>query len=479
MQKTDSLYIDGKWRAASNGATFTVINPATEEPLGQMASATEQDVDAAIAAAQKGFEIWRKVQPWERARLIRRVGDLLREREADIAKALTLEVGKPLAQAKGEAQMSAEQFEWFAEETKRIYGQTVEARAGNGRIIIDFQPVGVVAAFAAWNFPAVLAARKIAPALAAGCSIICRPADEAPTSVALIVQCCHDAGLPPGVVNLLTGDINVISPRIMASPIVRKVTVTGSVPVGKRVLKAAADTMKRVTMELGGHAPVIVFDDADIDHAADMSAQSKFRNAGQVCVSPTRFYIHESSVDRFASRFVEATRKLKVGDGMTPGVDVGPLTTKRRLEAIEELVADTRDRGAQLLHGGKRPAGFNRGFFYEPTVFRNVPDDARVMNEEPFGPIAPITTFRDFDEVMKRANALKVGLGGYVFTRSLKRAHEASDAMETGMVGVNTLALASAETPFGGIKESGFGREGGSLGIKDYLDVKYTNMVLM
>jgi len=479
MPRPDSLYIDGQWRAASNGATFTVINPATEEPLGQMASATEQDVDAAIAGAQKGFEVWRKVQPWERARVIRKVGDLLREREDAIAKALTLEVGKPLAQAKGEAQSSAEQFEWFAEETKRIYGQTVESRAANGRMIIDYQPVGVVAAFAAWNFPAVLAARKIAPALAAGCSIICRPADEAPTSVALIVQCCHDAGLPPGVVNLLTGDINVISPRIMASPVVRKVTLTGSVPVGKRVLKAAADTMKRVTMELGGHAPVIVFDDADIDQAADMTAQSKFRNAGQVCVSPTRFYIHDSSVDRFANRFVEVTKKLKLGDGMTPGVDVGPLTTKRRLEAVEELVADTKARGAELLHGGKRPAGFNRGFFYEPTVFRNVPDDARVMNEEPFGPIAPITTFRDFDEVMKRANALKVGLGGYVFTRSLKRAHEASEAMETGMVGVNTLALAWAEAPFGGIKESGFGREGGSLGIKDYLDVKYTNMVLM
>src|SRR5215471_11128760 len=458
MPRPDSLYIDGQWRAASNGATFTVINPATEEPLGQMASATEQDVDAALAAAQKGFEVWRKVQPWERARLIRRVGDLLREREDAIAKALTLEVGKPLAQAKGETQMSAEQFEWFAEETKRIYGQTVEARAANGRLIIDYQPVGVVAA---------------------GCSIICRPADEAPSSVALIVQCCHDAGLPPGAVNLLTGDINVISPRLLASPVVRKVTLTGSVPVGKRVLKAAADTMKRVTMELGGHAPVIVFDDADIDQAAEATALSKFRNAGQVCVSPTRFYIHESSIDRFANRFVEATKKLKLGDGMTPGVDVGPLTTKRRLEAIEDLVSDTKARGAQLLHGGKRPAGFNRGFFYEPTVFRNVPDDARVMTEEPFGPIAPMTSFRDFDEVMKRANALKVGLGGYVFTRSLKRAHEASEAMETGMVGVNTLALASAETPFGGIKESGFGREGGSLGIKDYLDVKYTNIALI
>lgn len=479
MHRSDSLYIDGKWRGASNGGTFSVINPATEEPLAQLANATEQDVDTAIAAAQKAFEIWRKVQPWERSRIIRRVAELLREREGDIAKALTLEVGKPLAQAKGEAISSAEQFEWFAEETKRIYGQTVEHRAANGRIIIDYQPVGVVAAFAAWNFPAVLAARKIAPALAAGCSIICRPADEAPTSVVLMVQCCHDAGVPPGVVNLLTGDINVISPRIMASPVVRKVTLTGSVGVGKRVLKAAADTMKRVTMELGGHAPVIVFDDADVDYAADLSVQSKFRNTGQVCVSPTRFYVHESKLDAFTGRFVEGAKKLKIGDGMTPGVEVGPLTTKRRLEAVEALVEDTKSRGAKLLTGGRRPPEFNRGFFYEPTVFQHVPDKARVMNEEPFGPIAPITAFRDFDEVMTRANALPVGLGGYVFTRSLKRAHEASEAMETGMVGVNTLALATPETPFGGIKESGFGREGGSLGIKDYLDVKYTNMLLM
>jgi len=479
MQNSDSLYIGGAWLAAAGGGTFTVVNPATEEPVAQLANATEADVDAAIEAARKGFEAWRQVQPWERARLIRRVAELMRGREAEIAKALTLEVGKPLAQAKGETQSAIEQFEWFAEESKRIYGQTVESRAANGRIIIDYQPVGVVAAFAAWNFPAVLAARKIAPALAAGCSIIVRPADEAPTSVAIIVECCHDAGMPAGVVNLLTGDINVISPRIMASPVVRKVTLTGSVPVGKRVLKAAADTVKRVTMELGGHAPVIVFDDVDVDAVADLSVQAKFRNSGQVCVSPTRFYVHESKAEAFNKRFVEGTRKLKIGDGMTAGVEVGRLTTRRRLEAIEALIEDAKAKGGEVLAGGRRPPEFNRGFFYEPTVMRNVPDSARVMNEEPFGPIAPLATFRDFDEVMQRANALSVGLGGYVFTRNLKRAHEAVDAMETGMVGVNTFALASPETPFGGIKESGFGREGGAMGIKDYLDVKYTNMVLM
>jgi len=478
MQNSNSLYIGGAWRAASNGGTFAVVNPATEEPLAQLANATDADVDAAIEAARKGFEVWRQVQPWERARIIRRIGDLMRGREADIAKALTLEVGKPLAQAKVETQSAIEQFEWFAEEAKRIYGQTVESRAANGRIIIDYQPVGVVAAFAAWNFPAILAARKIAPALAAGCSIICRPADEAPTCVAIIVECCHEAGVPPGVVNLLTGDINVISPRIMSSPVVRKVTLTGSVPVGKRVLKAAADTVKRVTMELGGHAPVIVFDDVDIEQVAEQSAVAKFRNAGQICVSPTRFYIHESKAEAFNKRFVESTKKLKLGDGMAAGTDVGPLATRRRLEAIESLVEDAKAKGAEVLAGGRRPPEFNRGYFYEPTVLRNVPDGARVMNEEPFGPIAPLSTFRDFDEVMQRANALSVGLGGYVFTRSLKRAHEVADAMETGMVGVNTFALASPETPFGGIKESGFGREGGAMGIKDYLDVKYTNMVL-
>jgi len=478
MQDAKSLYIDGQWRAASGGGTFAVINPATEEPLAERANASEADVDAAIAAARRGFEVWRRVQPWERARLIRRVGDLMRERSEEIARALTLEVGKPLGQARVETQGAVEQFEWFAEESKRIYGQTVESRAANGRIIIDYQPVGVVAAFSAWNFPAILAARKIAPALAAGCSIICRPADEAPTSVAIIVECCHAAGLPPGVVNLLTGDINVISPKLLASPVVRKVTLTGSVPVGKRVLKAAADTVKRVTMELGGHAPVIVFDDADIEQAADSAVQAKFRNSGQVCVSPTRFYVHESKADAFAKRFVDGTKKLRLGDGMAEGIDVGPLTTRRRQEAVESLVEDAKTQGAEVLTGGRRPPGFNRGFFYEPTVLRNVPDKARVMTEEPFGPIAPLATFREFDEVMERANSLSVGLGGYVFTRNLRRAHEAVDSLETGMVGVNTFALASPETPFGGIKESGFGREGGALGIKDYLDVKYTNMVL-
>jgi succinate-semialdehyde dehydrogenase/glutarate-semialdehyde dehydrogenase len=391
---------------------------------------------------------------------------------------MTLEVGKPLAQSKAELQGSAEQFEWYAEETKRLYGQIVESRTAGGTIHVTYEPVGVVAAFSAWTFPAVLMSRKIAPALAAGCTIICRPSEETPGIAMAIVKCCEDAGVPAGVVNLLTGKSSTISPVLMASPVVRKVSLTGSTAVGKLLLKAAADTVKRVSMELGGHAPVIIHEDVDIEQVAAASAQAKFRNAGQVCVSPSRFYVHESKVKPFTERFVATTKTLKLGDGLAPDTDVGPLATRRRLEQIEALVEDTRGSGASLLTGGRRPPGFNRGYFYEPTVFDNVPDEARIMHDEPFGPVAPIATFTDLDEVIRRANATPMGLASYVFTRSLKKAHESSEAIEAGMVGVNTYALATAEAPFGGIKESGFGREGGSLGIKDYLDVKYKNIVM-
>ena len=478
MYQDYGLYIDGAWRPAASGETYGPVNPATEEVLGEAPSAGEADVNAAIAAAERGLAVWRKTDPWERARIIRRIGDLMSERIDDLAKWLTLELGKPLAQSKGELDLSVDQFHWFAEETKRIYGQTVEARTADERLVVTYQPVGIVAAFTAWNFPVVLMSRKIAPALAAGCSIICRPSIEAPGSAMALIQCCHDAGVPPGVVNMLTGRASAISPALMESQAVRKVSLTGSVDVGKQLLREAADTVKRVSMELGGHAPVIVFDDADAEKVAEMSAISKFRHCGQVCVSPSRFYVHESKVDAFAKRFVEGAEALKIGDGMVEGTDLGPMTTKDRLDDIEEMVAASVKEGATLLTGGKRPAGFNRGYFYEPTVFGDVKDSARIMNEEPFGPIAPITSFKDFDEVMERANSLTLGLASYVFTSSLKRAHAASAAMEAGMVAINTYAMATAEAPFGGIGDSGMGREGGSIGIKDYLDAKYTRMAL-
>ncbi len=472
------LFVDGAWCPAASGETYVTINPTDEEPLGEAPSAGEADVLAAIESAGRGMSAWGEVDSWSRARIIRRIGELMLERTEEIARRMTLEVGKPLAQSRREIQLAADQFEWYAEETKRLYGRTVESRLPGGRIEVTARPVGIVAAFTAWNFPAVLIARKVAPALAAGCSVICRPSIEAPGTAMALIQCCHDAGVPAGAVNLLTGRASAIGPALMASPAVRKISLTGSTEVGKRLLREAADTVKRVSMELGGHAPVIVFEDADAEAIAEMTVPVKFANAGQVCVSPSRFFIHESKAEAFADGFVAATERLKIGSGLDPDTALGPLSTEKRRQQTEALVADTLESGARLRTGGRRPAGFNRGFFYEPTVFDQVPDSARIMTDEPFGPVVPITTFRDFDEVIARANALPLALSSYVFTRSLKTAHAASEAIEAGMVGVNTYGLAAAEAPFGGIKESGFGREGGTEGIRDYLDVKYTHLVL-
>lgn len=473
------LYIGGQWRPAASGATYTTINPATEEPLGAAPAAGAADAEAAIAAATKGLAVWRATHPFERARVLRRIAQLLVERQDQIPRMMALEIGKPLPQAQREILSAAEHFEWNAEEAKRIYGETLPSRVADGRIQIDYQPVGIVAAYSAWNFPIILPARKLAPALAAGCAVIVRPADETPGSAMLLIACCHDAGLPPGVVNLLTGKPGDISPTLMASPLVRKVSLTGSTRVGREVMAAAAQTIKRVSMELGGHAPVIVCDDADAEAVAAMAVPVKFANGGQICVSPTRFYVHESKEAAFTKRFVEAARALKIGDALDPATQMGPLATRKRRDAIEALVERTKAEGAALLTGGQRPAELNRGYFFEPTVFGRVPETATIMHEEPFGPIAPITTFRDFDDVIARANALEYGLASYVFTKSMKRAQEAATRLESGMVATNTFALATVEAPFGGIKQSGFGREGGAHGIKDYLDIKYTHMVVV
>lgn len=478
MYRDLELYIDGAWRGASNGATRAVTDPATEDTLGSIAEATEADIDAALTAARAGFSVWRRIGTWERAKLIRKASDLIRERADEIATLMSVETGKPLAEAKGEVNAAADQFEWYSEETKRIYGQIIESRTADSRMAVIHQPVGVVAAFSAWNFPALLPARKIAAALAAGCSIIIKPAGEAPASCAALVRACHDAGVPSGVVNFLTGQSDMIARRLIASPIVRKVSLTGSVPVGKQILHLAADGVKKVSMELGGHAPVVVFDDVDAEKAAEVCANTKFRNCGQVCISPTRFYVHESKYEAFARRFAEVAKSLKVGRGMEEGVQMGPLANRRGLETIQELVADARQRGAEVLAGGNVPAEANRGFFFEPTVLGHVPDDARIMREEPFGPVAPLTTFTSYDEVMERANALPFGLAGYVFSNDLRTATRAYEDLEVGMVGVNEMLLATAEAPFGGVKESGMGREGGSFGIGDYLETKYVKIKL-
>ena len=471
-------FINGKWQPSTNKETYEVINPATEEIIGKASKASPEDVDKALKSAEKGFEIWKKTPPWQRSYIIRKIADLIRKKNEVLAKWLTLEVGKPLAEGLGEVNGAADIFEWNAEETKRIYGQTVESRFENTRIHVYYQPVGVVAALVPWNFPIVLAARKISTALAAGCSVICKPDVITPGCVMEMLDIIKEAGVPPGVVNLLSGDPASISSQLISSDTVKKISVTGSTRVGKLILKQAADKVQRVTMELSGHAPFIVFDDVDIKKVADMAIAAKFRNNGQVCVSPSRFYIHETKKDDFTKLFVEKTSKLKIGNGLDEGVQLGPMTTKKRLNEVEELVEKTKQEGAQILCGGKRPAGFNKGYFYEPTVFDNVKDSFTIMRQEPFGPLVPITTFKDYDEVIERANNHELGLASYIYTNSMEKAHKTSELMETGVVVVNTAMVTVAEAPFGGIKQTGYGREGGSMGIKDYLNIKYTHLGL-
>ena len=469
-------FIDGKWQASSNNETYDVINPATEEVLGKASKASREDVQKALKSAEKGLKIWRDTAPWQRSYIIRRIADKIRDKQDVLAKWMALEVGKPLAEGIGEAGGAADIFEWNAEETKRIFGQTIESRFPDTRIHVYYQPVGVVAALVPWNFPLILASRKISTALAAGCSVICKPDVITPGTVMELVNICKEAGVPDGVVNLLSGDPAEISEQLIESDIVKKISITGSTRVGKIILKKAADKVQRVTMELSGHSPFIVFEDSDIDKVADMAVTAKFRNNGQVCISPNRFYIQESKKEEFISKFIERTKKLKIGNGMDEGVQLGPLTTDKRLAEIEQLVETTKNEGAKVLLGGKRPAGFNKGYFYEPTVFDDIKDDFTIMTQEPFGPLVPMLSFKTFDEVIERANNNDLGLCSYIYTNSMEKAHRASELIESGCVAVNTAAVAFAEAPFGGIKQTGYGREGGSMAIKDYLNVKYTHM---
>jgi len=472
-------FIDGKWQPASNKDTYDVINPATEEIIGKASKAAPADVEKALKSAEMGFIIWKKFSPWSRATVIRKIADLIRRKNNDLAKWMTLETGKPLAESLAEVSASADIFEWNAEETKRIYGQTVQSRFEDTRVIINYEPVGVVAALSPWNFPLILAARKISTALAAGCSVICKPDVVTPGTVMELVDIINQCGVPPGVVSLLSGDPSSIASQLISSDIVKKISLTGSTRVGKIVLKQAAEKIQRVTMELSGHAPFIVHADANVEKAIDMAMASKYRNNGQVCISPSRFYIHESKKEQFTKSFVDKTLKLKIGNGMDKDVQLGPITTKKRLDEIEKLVEITKKEGAKVLCGGKRPSGFNKGYFYEPTVFDNVKDDFKIMTEEPFGPLTPLLTFKNFDEVIKKANNQVAGLAAYVCTSSIDLANKTSEALETGMVAVNTPFISNAETPFGGIKQSGYGREGGSVGIKDYLNIKYTHLGLL
>jgi len=475
MYEKFGQFIDGKWQKAEKGETYEVINPATEEILGKASKASESDVNKALKSAEKGLRVWKNTPPWQRSKIIRKIADLIRERTDVLAKWLTLEVGKPLTEAAGEVGGAADIFEWNSEETKRIYGQIVESRFENTRMYVKYEPVGVVAALVPWNFPIILASRKISTALGAGCSVICKPDVITPGCVMELMNIINDAGVPPGVVNLLSGDPASISSQLISSDIIKKVSITGSTRVGKLILKQAADKVQRVTMELSGHSPFIVFDDVDINKVTDLAIAAKFRNNGQVCISPNRFYIHESKKEEFTKLMVSKTSKLKIGNGLDKDTVLGPLCTEKRLKEIEALVETTKKEGAKILCGGRRPAGFNKGYYFEPTIFDDVKDDFTIMKQEPFGPLVPILSFKDTDDVVKRANNNDLGLASYIYTNNLEKAHKVSEMMETGTCAVNTAAVAFAEVPFGGIKQTGYGREGGSMAIKDYLNIKYTH----
>jgi succinate-semialdehyde dehydrogenase / glutarate-semialdehyde dehydrogenase len=472
------VLIDGEWRSVDATDCLDVLNPATEEVFGRVAIASADDVDAALAAAVESWQSWRKVDGWTRSQLLRRVAQILRQWQPRLADVLTAEQGKPLAESQSEVAAAIDQFDWYADEARRIYGRTIGGRSSDSRVVVTSEPIGPVAVFTSWNFPALLPARKMAAALAAGCSIIVKPAEDAPFSACLLAEACDRAGIPPGVVGVLTGSPKLISALLIGSGAIRKISLTGSVEVGAELLHAAAPRIVPAAMELGGHAPVLVFDDADADKAAAACVKGKFRNAGQVCASPSRFFVHERIVGRFTAAFVRETEQLVVGDGRDPATNVGPLSNRRRLEATEALIQDAVAKGAMVASGGKRSSQPVRGFFFQPTVLTDVPAECRVLQEEPFAPIAPIVSFSSLDEALRLANETPYGLASYVFTNSLETAWRASEGLEAGMVGVNTTAVAFAEAPFGGVKLSGFGREGGSEGIAEYLVTKYTNFAL-
>jgi succinate-semialdehyde dehydrogenase / glutarate-semialdehyde dehydrogenase len=465
------LHINGEWRAARSGRTLPVINPATEEVIGTVAHAGRDDLDEALAAAEQGFAAWKRVSAFERGKLMRKAAELLRSRADDIARLMTLEQGKPVGEAKVETLAAADIIDWFAEEARRAYGRVIPARAEGIYQLVVKEPVGPVAAFTPWNFPINQVVRKLSAAVATGCSIIVKAPEETPASPAELLRCFVDAGLPKGVAQLVFGIPAEISEYLIPHPVIRKVTFTGSTPVGKQLAALAGQHMKRVTMELGGHAPAIVFDDADLDLAARTLAAAKFRNAGQVCVSPTRMLVQEKLYAPFVEKFVAAAKALKVGNGLEDGTQMGPLIHDRRIPWVEGLMADARQKGAEVHTGGERIG--NKGYFYAPTVLTGVGRDARMMNEEPFAPVAMIASFKELDEVIEEANRLPYGLASYAFTRSAKTANAVAARVESGMMTINHLGLALPEVPFGGIKDSGYGSEGGSEAIEAYLNTKF------
>lgn len=470
-----SLYIDGEFIRGEGRHEQEVFNPATGEVIGRLPHARQADLDRALAAAQRAFESWRLVSPMDKSVILRKVGELSRARADEIGRNITLDQGKPLREAVGEVMRCADHCDWHAEECRRIYGRVVPPRLPNVRQFVLREPIGVCAAFTPWNFPYNQAIRKIAAAIGAGCTIILKGPEDSPSAVVAIARLFHEAGLPPGVLNIVWGVPHEVSEYLIRSPIVRKVSFTGSVPVGKQLAALAGSHMKRITMELGGHSPVIVCDDADVERAATMLSALKFTNAGQVCVSPTRFYIQDKAWDRFMARFIEASRGIKLGAGLDTATTMGPLAHARRVTAMEEFVADAATRGGRIEIGGERMGRL--GNFFAPTIISTPPEDAKIMMSEPFGPVAACVPFKDLDEAIRRANTLPYGLSSYAFTGSSKNALRIQNGIEAGMVNINHFGQALPETPFGGIKDSGMGSEGGTETFDGYLVTKFVTQM--
>lgn len=467
------LHVAGEWRGTEGRDTLPVLNPATGQEIGRLPVATTADIDDALRCAQESFPAWSRATAWDREKILKRAAALVDGRREAIATLLTLENGKPLADSHGELDRVVETILWCAEEGKRAYGRIMPPRAHRLSQVTLKRALGPVAAFVPWNFPVVLAARKVAAALAAGCTVVLKPAEETPASCIELVRAFVDAGLPSGVLNLLYGVPAQISRSLIDSPVIRKISFTGSVSVGKLLAAQAAKHLKPATMELGGHAPVIVFDDVDVEKVATACAAFKFRNAGQVCLSPSRFFVHENIADVFQERFAAIARSIRVGNGLDAQTQMGPLNNARRLEAAQRLVQQACEGGARVLAGGERIG--SRGFFFAPTVLANVPQSASVLHEEPFCPVAPIMTFSHLDEVLARANAVDVGLAAYAFTNRMDRAAEFSERVEAGWIGINNFTPALADAPISGLKDSGLGAEGGPEGLDAYLHTRFVS----
>jgi succinate-semialdehyde dehydrogenase/glutarate-semialdehyde dehydrogenase len=472
------MYIDGKWCEADSGRTLGVINPATEDALEKIAYGGRAETRRALEAAYRAMPAWMKLTSWDRAKVLKKTADLMRQRCEAIARTLTLEQGKPLAESKAEILHSADTFEWFGEEGKRAYGDVIPHSVQGKRHITLKHPVGVVGAISPWNFPITLQSRKIAPALAVGCTVVSKPASQTPLSLVQVFECMVEAGLPPGVGNLVMGPAQEIADEFLENPICRKISFTGSTEVGKQLMRGAADRVKRISLELGGHAPLIVFPDADPEVVAKAAVIGKFRNNGQVCIAPSRFFIHQDVERKFTEAAVEFARQLKLGNGLDPGIEVGPMFEKRAMDQTISLVEDAKKRGAKILTGGKRSNRFERGYFFEPTVLTGLSSDARILIDEPFAPVMPLLDFSKLDEVIQAANNTRYGLAAYVFTNDLTVAWRLAEGLEAGIIGINDPVPSMPQCPFGGMKESGLGRECAHEGLEAYLETKYISFRL-